>query len=83
MQVGDAALALEHAGALQLVGRRAEVLEQPDAVAQQHGDQVDLELVEQAGSAGARWVMLEPCTMTFLSPAACFASRTAASRSLT
>ena len=44
--MGDAVLAFAHAGALELDLLRVEVVEQPAALAEQHRDDVELELVE-------------------------------------
>jgi hypothetical protein len=52
-QVRDTALTLEDAHPLELALLYAEVLEQRPAVAEQHGDEVDLELVEESGPQGA------------------------------
>src|SRR5439155_7130283 len=46
-EVGDGG-GLDHPGALQFA-LIAEVLEQPHSVAQEHGDEVDLQFVEEAG----------------------------------
>src|SRR2546428_10157305 len=53
---------------------RVEILEEPDAVAEQYGDEVDLHLVQQPGLQ-----ILSPQMPTFLSPAADRASSSAAS----
>ena len=47
--MGDAALAFQDPDALELDVLRAEVVEEAASPAEQDGDQVDLELVEQAG----------------------------------
>src|SRR5688572_2931159 len=52
-QVGDASFSFEDSDALQLALLDAEVLEQTAAVAEQHGDEVDLELVEEPECEGA------------------------------
>lgn len=80
--VVDATVSFENSDPLQLALLDAEVFKQASSIAEQDRHQVDLELVEDP-EVRARWAMLAPWTSTFLSPAACLASRTAASRSLT
>lgn len=79
-KVGDAAFSFENSDALQFALFDAEVLEQAAALAEQDGDQVDLEFVEDPCGEGALRVPA-PWTSTFLSPAVCLASRMAASTS--
>src|SRR4029453_9564396 len=50
VQVGDAGLPLEDPGALQLDVLGTALVEQPAPLAQQHRDEVELELVEDPGS---------------------------------
>ena len=49
MHVGDTALALEDPGALQLDLLGSKVLEQTASLAEEHRDDMELELVEDAG----------------------------------
>ena len=49
MQVRDTVLALQDAGALQLDLLGSEALEQQAALAEEDGDDVELELVQHAG----------------------------------
>ena len=49
MQVSDAAVALKNAGRLELDLLGRETLEQPPALAEEDGDDVELELVKDAG----------------------------------
>jgi hypothetical protein len=49
VHVGDAVLSLEDPDALQLDLDRIEALEQTAPLAEEHRDEVDLELVEEAG----------------------------------
>jgi hypothetical protein len=72
MQVRDTVLALEDAGALQLDLLGSEALEQQAALAEEDGDDVELELVQHAAARASR-VTPAPWTSTFLSPAASFA----------
>src|SRR5215203_4803057 len=48
-QVRHALGRLHHAGALQVDAPGADVFEQPLALAEQHGDEVDLDLVQEPG----------------------------------
>ena len=50
MRVGDTALPLEDPGALQLDVLGSEVVEEAAPLAEEHRDEMDLELVEDAGS---------------------------------
>jgi hypothetical protein len=61
---------LDHPGDLQLRPVRAEPVEQPDAVAEEHRDEVDLQLVEQAAFRYCWTTLAPPPTATSLSPAA-------------
>ena len=49
MHVRDAVLALEDPGALELDVLGAQVVEQTAALAEQHRDEMDLDLIEDAG----------------------------------
>jgi hypothetical protein len=49
VHVGNAALSREDPGALQLDLLGSEALEQTAPLAEEHGDEMDLELVEDAG----------------------------------
>ena len=52
---------LHHAGALQLYGLVAEMVEQPRASAEQHGNEVDLDLVQEPGTEA---LLGEACATT-------------------
>ena len=72
MQVGDTGLPLEDPGALQLEVLGTEVVEEPAPLAEEHRDEMDLELVETP-AASASCAVPAPWTSTSLSPAACLA----------
>ena len=80
---GDTAFALEHSDPVERSLLDAEMFEEPPPFTDQDQNEVDLEFVQEP-LVMARWTMTPaPWTSTFLSPAACLASQTAASRSLT
>jgi len=81
VQVGDA-VALEHAGVLELDVLWSEIVEEPAPLAEEHGNEMDLELVQQA-AASASCAVAAPWTSTFRSPAARLASVIAMVTSLT
>jgi hypothetical protein len=72
VQVGDAVLALEGSGALEFDVPGREVVEEPAPLAEEHRDEVNLELIEDA-AARASCAVPAPWTSTSWSPAASFA----------